>query len=87
VLAGLFVLFLPAVRRHRVVTLCLLALVLTTGLVACGGSGGGVGGGGGGGGNIDPATAPGQYYFTVTATTGSGANQITTTAQVPVLVN
>ena len=83
-LAGLFALFLPAVRRRRPATLCLLGLglVLTLGLVACGGSSGG-----GGGGNLDSATAPGQYYFTVTATTGSGASQVTTTAQVPVLVN
>ncbi|MDP9051936.1 MAG: Ig-like domain repeat protein [Acidobacteriota bacterium] len=84
VLAGLFVLFLPAIKRRRATLHCLLGLCLALGLGACGGS---ISSGSGGSGNIDPGTALGQYSFTITATTGSGTSQFTTTTQVPVLVN
>lgn len=83
-LAGLLVVFVPAVRRHRTALLCLLGVCVTLGLGACGGSNST---GGGGSGKIDPGTGLAQYSYTVTATTGTGVSLYTTTTQVPVLVN
>lgn len=84
ILAGLLVLFLPAVRHRRKFLLCLVAMSLTLGLGACGG--GSSGSGGGGGGITDPGTAIGTYSFTITATTGSGASAVTTTSSVSITV-
>jgi hypothetical protein len=93
-LAGLLVLFLPLLKRHRKYFLCIIALTLMLSLGACGGGGaasssgsGGSGGSGGGGGNADPGTPAGSYSFTITATTGSGSSAITLTTPVTVTVN
>jgi hypothetical protein len=60
----------------------LLGAVLL-GAAACGGGGSG---GGGGGGQKDPGTPAGTYAFQVAATTGTGANAITTSMTVNVTV-
>jgi hypothetical protein len=81
---GVFVLGIPALRRKPAVVLTLLLLALTFTAASCGG--------GGSSGTppppqIDPGTSKGTYTFSVTGTTGSGANAITVPTQVTVVVN
>ena len=83
-LACMPILILPLFKRYRGYLICVMALVLALSLGACGGGGGG---GGNGGGTTDPGTAAGSYTYAVTATTGNGASQITSTTQVSVVVN
>ena len=82
--AVMLAVFLPAFRRRRKYALCFLGMFLALGLGACSGAGGG---GNAISGSTDSGTALAQYYFTVTETTGSRSSQLSTSVQVPVLVN
>lgn len=87
-MAGAIALLLPVRKRYRNLSLCVIAITIVLGLGACGG-GGSSGGStsGGGNSNIDPGTPLGTYSFGITATTGSGANQIVLSTPLSVTVN
>lgn len=82
--AALAILLLVAIPRKRdwrsLIGLVAVAMMITGGLVACGGGGSGGGGGGGGG---DSGTTKGTYTITVTgkADTHSSTTTITLTVQ------
>jgi hypothetical protein len=80
-LAGVFVVAFPGLRRRRLPVALLLLMVVAM-VVSCGGGSGGGGGGGGGGGHTDPGTPVGTYTVTLTAT----APGITQTATFSVTV-
>jgi hypothetical protein len=80
---GLFVFGIPMFRRKAAAIPTLLLLLLMFTAISCGG---------GGGSSTppprtDPGTLRGAYAFTVTGTTGSGANLVTVPVQVSVTVN
>jgi len=83
-LAGILLICIPLARRRSKAWLVLISLAVLCGLGACGGGGGSPSGSGGK--VIDAGTSPGSYNFIVNATTGTGASQIVTAAQVVVLV-
>jgi hypothetical protein len=82
ILAGLFMLGVPARRRRWMAMMVLLWIVATTSIVGCGG--GGSSNSGRGGSSI-PATTAGTYGFTVTGTDLANSN-ITTSTSVAVTV-
>jgi hypothetical protein len=59
----------PRKRKDCVAIIGFMLMLVSTGLIACGGGSNGSGGGGGGGGNT--GTTPGAYTITVTGTSGS----------------
>lgn len=88
-LAGLFLIGVPARRRRWMPMLALLLIVVVAGVVGCAGSGssnsGSDGSGSGPGGSSIPATTAGTYTFTVTGV-DSANSSITTSANVVVIV-
>jgi hypothetical protein len=83
-LAGILILCVPFFKRRRGLLIGGLVFILFVGLGACGG---GRSGGNSGGGTTDPGTPAGAYSFTVSTTTGTGANQVTISTPVNVVIN
>ncbi len=80
---GLFVFGIPMVRRRSAAILTMLVLFAAFTAVSCGGGGSSTPPPP----RTDPGTSRGTYAFTVTGTTGSGANAFTVQSQVTVVVN
>ncbi|GGG88162.1 hypothetical protein GCM10011585_35290 [Edaphobacter dinghuensis] len=89
ILAGLFLIGVPARRRRWMPMLALLLIVVVAGVVGCAGSdssnSGSGGSGSGPGGSSIPATTAGTYTFTLTGV-DSANSSITTSANAVVIV-
>ena len=89
ILAGLFLIGVPARRRRWMPMLALLLIIVVAGVVGCAGSGssgsGSGGSGSGSGGSSIPATTAGTYTFTLTGVDSVNPS-ITTSANAVIIV-